>query len=111
MICETEGAPAVINWKLRKARKVHECCECGHQIQPGATYKYTSGLWEGDWDQFKQCEPCADLFDSMTDSGFCPSFAGLFESFFAYLDWHGKGVVHPRDVVARVFSKHREGVA
>lgn len=45
-----------------KARKQHQCIECGGDIQPGEKYVLHVGIWEGDFDRFKQCEDCALLF-------------------------------------------------
>jgi hypothetical protein len=43
------------------ARKEHRCCECGITIHQGDTYQRASGLWDGLWDTYKTCLPCAQL--------------------------------------------------
>lgn len=45
------------------AKKQHKCCECGSDIDPGEKYRRISGLWEGEFLTYKQCEICADIFD------------------------------------------------
>jgi len=38
------------------ARKPHVCCETGRTIRPGEIYWRCTGVWEGDFSQFKQSE-------------------------------------------------------
>lgn len=44
--------------KSRKARKAHNCDECGRPIEPGETYHPTAGSWEGDFFTIKACAHC-----------------------------------------------------
>lgn len=44
--------------KYRIARKEHKCCECQKLIVVGEKYSYSSGVWDGDPQSFKQCENC-----------------------------------------------------
>ena len=53
--------PAVFGQEQRKARKVHKCCECAHVINPGDTYTYSHGVWDGSGQSFKQCSDCAEV--------------------------------------------------
>ena len=52
------------------ARVEHYCCECGDTIQPGSKYQRIKGVWDGKWETFKTCTPCAtvrsDYFCSWT---------------------------------------------
>ena len=45
----------------RKARKPHKCCDCGSEIKPKEVYQYSSGIWDGSPDSYKQCLPCHNL--------------------------------------------------
>lgn len=42
----------------RKARKTHVCEECGRNIEPGETYHYYAGRWDGDFCNGKRCSHC-----------------------------------------------------
>jgi hypothetical protein len=44
-----------------KARKHHNCDECGRVIEPGETYRRTAGSWEGDFFTNVACGHC-DVF-------------------------------------------------
>lgn len=44
----------------RKARKPHECCECGAEIKPGEKYEYREGLDESFF-AYKTCADCASI--------------------------------------------------
>jgi hypothetical protein len=47
----------------RKARKPHQCFECGRMIQPGERYEYSSGKLYGyrTFEQFHQCAHCRQV--------------------------------------------------
>lgn len=44
----------------RRARRRHECGECGRLIEPtlGERYEHATGLYEGHWQTFKTCGHC-----------------------------------------------------
>jgi hypothetical protein len=44
--------------KQVKARKHHNCDECGRVIEPGETYRRTAGSWEGDFFTNVACGHC-----------------------------------------------------
>ena len=44
-----------------KARKQHQCCECGEPIQPGDTYEKVTGKWNGEIGCYKTCLPCSRI--------------------------------------------------
>ena len=83
--------PEAISSVKRKARKHHECCECGSSIGVNEEYQYTSGIWEGRPHSFKQCMPCNSLFIELSseadyiDEG--PAFEGIREHLFN-CDYH-----------------------
>ena len=59
--------PQCFSTKVRKAKKTHKCCECRQQINPGDEYRYSSGIWDGEPQSFKQCLTCAEIFDVALD--------------------------------------------
>lgn len=73
--------PSAFSTVTRKARKQHKCCECKKEIQPGELYQYSSGIWDGRPDSYKQCLNCWDIFRAAADdAGYCdegPSFGML----------------------------------
>lgn len=63
-MCMITGEGPEAYWKVwRKARKQHICCECASTIDPGEKYLIISGIWDGEFDSFKQCEFCAEAYD------------------------------------------------
>lgn len=46
---------------MRKARKLHRCCECHGSISPGETYHSHHGIWEGEAYTCKVCPDCETL--------------------------------------------------
>ena len=93
--CEWDYAPAVSRTLYRKARQQHICCECRKKIAAGETYEYISGIWDGQAEDFKTCEKCADLRDSMVELGFCPCFGNLLSDHAEYVEEYGDAVVTP----------------
>jgi len=66
----------------RRARTVHQCCECGCVILPEETYLVDAGVWDGSWTRFKTCLECAAWSDVAHDLAFAwcldgPAFGGL----------------------------------
>lgn len=41
-----------------RARKAHQCIECGREISPGETYEKYKGLLDGRIDTLKTCQHC-----------------------------------------------------
>lgn len=64
-------APSLISVAWRKARKPHECGECGAAIHPGERYEYVSGLWDGEWGKHYTCQPCVAIRDWYCPGGYC----------------------------------------
>lgn len=53
--------PSFYNLSTPKARKRHQCDECGRHIQPGEQYESATGKWEGCVSTFRTCSRCVDL--------------------------------------------------
>ncbi len=84
--CCYEFSPADVyreEWPV--ANKEHCCCECGTLIGKGTDYQHITQLWEGEWWDYKTCELCADLRDSLADVD-CPAMEGLAECFTEWLN-------------------------
>jgi hypothetical protein len=62
--CDLE-MPEFFYERLQRARKQHVCNECRGPIAIGANYKRLSGKWNGEFQEFKQCETCLGLIDFM----------------------------------------------
>jgi hypothetical protein len=65
-------APSAFRSVARKARKAHKCCECGEVINIGDQYQYSSGIWDGEPDDFKQCLNCGVIFEAVTKADYEP---------------------------------------
>ena len=46
---------------IPKARKTHQCTECGNAIQPGENYERTSAKWEETLTTYKTCLMCVEI--------------------------------------------------
>ena len=66
LICECDYEQATVSkTTARKARKLHECCECKEEIAPGKTYFRTNMLNDGRWTTFIQCAACNSVAEAM----------------------------------------------
>jgi len=74
----------VFSESYRKAAKDYKCCECRVAIQRGDTYQRTSILQDGMWFDYKTCEDCADLRESLSDVD-CLYYGGLSECYTNFL--------------------------
>lgn len=54
---------------VRKARKPHECSECGKQILPGEKYEHATGKTEGDMWAFDTCLICSEIAETFYCDG------------------------------------------
>lgn len=61
------------------ARKSHECCECRAKILPGEKYVRCAGVWDFEFDEFKQHMECANACRFVRDRIECIPFGGLKE--------------------------------
>ena len=57
--------PECFRHVTRKARKPHKCCECRGVISAGEKYHYTSGIWDGRAESYKECSDCHELRDTI----------------------------------------------
>jgi len=56
-----ENTPEIYREEYRKARKIHKCCECKKDINPGQEYKYAVGKWEGEFNYYRWCLECDEI--------------------------------------------------
>jgi hypothetical protein len=71
------SAPSAFRSVVRKARKLHTCCECHEAINIGDHYQYSSGVWDGGPDSYKQCLGCGEIFEAVIRDGGEPCFTQL----------------------------------
>lgn len=45
----------------RRRRKPHSCATCGQTVQAGQVSFDEAGLYDGDFNSFKQCRACHDI--------------------------------------------------
>lgn len=60
------------NWvDVNKTRKQFRCVFCNRMIPPGNKAHGYDGMWEGDWQNWRCCDMCAEtiLPDANTDEG------------------------------------------
>lgn len=80
--------PSAFSTATRKAAKQHRCCECGSTIEKGSKYQYSSGIWDGSPNSFKQCLNCHEIMMAATEEPVhcdeAPSFGMLREWFGEY---------------------------
>jgi hypothetical protein len=59
-----DGEPAAVFEAVdRIARSEKRCCECGVIIGRGEQYRDNRGMWDGEWQNFPQCMPCAEIVE------------------------------------------------
>ena len=61
--------PSAYKHATPKAKKVHKCCECRGEIQPGEVYHLHSGIWDGRPSAFKVCNDCEELRERVRVQG------------------------------------------
>lgn len=71
------NAPSFHTATMRRARKVHRCCECHEDIRVGDQYEEVTGRWDGKMDRFRTCLSCQFIRDRYCPDGF--EYGGLFE--------------------------------
>lgn len=65
--CDLGDAPEFYCLATPKARKVHECYECGMAIQPGERYENLRAKWDGSVSTIKTCPDCASIRDALKE--------------------------------------------
>jgi hypothetical protein len=58
---DPSDSPTAGHTEERRARKEHTCCECGEAILKGERYEHVTGCWDGHWDTYRTCLPCAAI--------------------------------------------------
>jgi len=66
------SAPSAFRSVIRKARKPHTCCECHEVINIDDHYQYSSGVWDGEPGDYKQCLGCGEIFEAVTKADYEP---------------------------------------
>jgi hypothetical protein len=56
--CGDKDYPSCFAEKTRRARKPHQCCECGAPIAPGDHYVHSSGVWDNEPNAYSTCVDC-----------------------------------------------------
>ena len=75
-------SPEFFSLRMVKARKQHQCCECGEPTQPGDTYEHITGKWCGEIGRYRTCLTCSRI-----RSDYCAGLTKLRETI-----WEGLGV-------------------
>ena len=55
--------PAAYSETTPVARKSYRCCECGGVIPKGTRHIRFSGVWDGEWKNYRTCQSCAAIRD------------------------------------------------
>lgn len=78
-MCDCGDGPTVHREKTRIARRKHTCCECRGVINPGESYHFLWGVWDGEAKTFKTCSECIHFAAVMRDENdcFCPHLGNL----------------------------------
>lgn len=81
-MCDCE-LPEFFNHRVvAKTRKIFRCCECRRDILPGSTCHVSSGKWNGCFDEFRQCDLCFVLSNSLQRyQECCVGFGELWSDF------------------------------
>jgi len=65
--CHDYDPASVYSEHTVRARKPHECCECGETIPVGAPHEHVTGCWDGNWSVYRTCGSCVSIREH-----FCP---------------------------------------
>lgn len=71
--------------ETRTAHKAHRCHECGQAIAAGQRYASTACVMDGEWRHYKTCSACWDVFETMTEAGWCVAHGSVREDYAEYL--------------------------
>ena len=81
---DIDNGPEAFRSINRKACKEHKCCECGRVILKGETYRYESGIWEGEASSYKTCKDCLSIRNAFFCNGY--NYGFMLEDLREYLD-------------------------
>jgi hypothetical protein len=56
-----DDMPSFYRATVSKARKPHQCGECGRKIKPGERYEAVAAIWDGNFGTAKTCSHCLDI--------------------------------------------------
>ena len=56
--------------EMRRAAKVHCCCECGNDIVKGELHEHSTGVYDGGWYRYRTCLGCQRIRDDLCRCGF-----------------------------------------
>lgn len=56
-------------FRLRSGRKDHPCASCGRVVSKGAKSFACAGVFDGDFNSYRQCVPCKQLVDRLYANG------------------------------------------
>lgn len=73
-----DGGNEFYSERTVKARKQHQCCECGRAIAIGEQYEHVSGKTEGDIWTARTCAECAEIREAFVCGSWV--FGQLWES-------------------------------
>ena len=94
MICHCDyEQPSFYRTAAHKARKAHECYECGGVIAAGERYEYVTGVWEGEFRVYKTCAKCVALRTWVTAHIPCACWG------------HGQLIADLRDSIEAVYDQ------
>lgn len=81
MCCDDYDVGTLAVQKTVKARKPHECYECGKEIPKGAEYEWYKHLFDGAFEEYRTCLSCVALRKKMLEVSGCACwlFGGLHE--------------------------------
>lgn len=90
-----------------KARKGHQCEECGVKILPGEKYERVSGMWDNSISVFCTCERCHDIRVWLKNNlpCFCWAHGGMFEDAVEDIRYAQRRA--PEEAAGLLFGFHR----
>lgn len=70
-VCDYDPATFYTKRRVRAARSIHRCEECGRTIYRGEPYEYVVGQWDDIFGVFHTCVDCVALRDWAVDAVPC----------------------------------------
>lgn len=72
--CDYSDPPTFYESKMVRGRKTHRCCECLRTIEKGEQHQYTTGLWDGNFEDFRTCDTCLAMIAEVKLECYCHGF-------------------------------------